>query len=91
VHRFLYAGRAYRLSFWRTAHGADVDYVLETPEETIPIEVKSTESPSAADTKHLTLFLDTYPRKARRAFLVCRCRAPQRLTDRVEAVPWWLL
>ena len=40
MHRCLYAGRAYRLSFWRTAHGAEVDYVLETPDETIPIEVR---------------------------------------------------
>lgn len=88
MHRCLYAGRAYRLSFWRTAHGAEVDYVLETPDETIPIEVKATESPSPADVSHLKLFLETYPKKARRAFLVCRCRAPRRLAENIEAIPW---
>lgn len=88
LHRCLYAGRAYRLSFWRTAHGAEVDYVLETPDEVIPIEVKATESPVLTDASHLRLFLDTYPERSRRGFVVCRCRAPRRLSDRVEAIPW---
>jgi len=86
--RCLYAGRAYRLSFWRTAHGAEVDYVLETPDETIPIEVKATESPSLADASHLDLFLETYPQRAHRGFIVCRCREPRRLSDTIEAIPW---
>ncbi len=88
MHRCLYAGRAYRISFWRTAHGAEVDYVLETPEETIPIEVKATTAPSRKDASHLELFLDTYPERARRGYVVCRCRAPRRLTPRIEAIPW---
>jgi predicted AAA+ superfamily ATPase len=91
MHRCLYAGRAYRLSFWRTAHGAEVDYVLETPGEVIPIEVKATESPRESDARHLKLFLETYPERAHRGFIVCRCRAPRRLTDRIEAVPWTML
>jgi predicted AAA+ superfamily ATPase len=91
MHRALYAGRTYRLSFWRTAHGAEVDYVLETPDEAIPIEVKATESPSVADGSHLNLFLDTYPQRARRGFIVCRCRSPRRLADNIEAIPWWSL
>ncbi len=88
LHRCLYGGRAYRLSFWRTAHGAEVDYVLETPDETIPIEVKATESPTLGDASHLKLFLDTYPQKARRGFIVCRCREPRRLSKNIEAIPW---
>jgi len=88
MHRCLYAGRAYRLSFWRTAHGAEVDYVLETPDETIPIEVKVTESPTLGDASRLKQFLETYPQKARRGFVVCRCREPRRLAENIEAVPW---
>ena len=88
LHRCLYAGRAYRLSFWRTAHGAEVDYVLETPDEALPIEVKATESPTLGDASHLKLFLETYPQKARRGFIVCRCREPRRLAENIEAIPW---
>jgi len=91
MRRCLYAGRAYRLSFWRTAHGAEVDYVLETPDEAIPIEVKATESPSLSDASHLKLFLETYPQRSGRGFIVCRCREPRRLADNIEAIPWWSL
>lgn len=91
MHRCLYAGRAWRLYFWRTVHGAEVDYVLETPDEVIPIEVKATESPTEPDARHLKLFLDTYPERARRGFIVCRCSTPRRLSDRIEAIPWNML
>jgi len=87
IHRCRNAGRAYRLHFWRTASGAEVDYVLETPDGVIPIEVKATESPRETDARHLKLFLATYPERARRGFLVCRCSAPRRLTEHIEAVP----
>lgn len=88
MHRCLYAGRAWQLSYWRTVHGAEVDYVLETPQETIPIEVKATESPTESDARHLKLFLETYPEKAKRGFVVCRCSAPRKLTETIEAIPW---
>ena len=88
LHRCFCAGRSYRLSFWRTAHGAEVDYVLETPDEVLPIEVKATESPSVADAAHLKLFLETYPDRARRGFIVCRCREPRRVAENITAVPW---
>ena len=65
-----------------------MDYVLETPDEVIPIEVKATESPSMADASHLKLFLETYPQRARRGFIVCRCREPRRLADNIDAVSW---
>jgi hypothetical protein len=62
--------------------------VLETPGETIPIEVKWTDAPRAVDAKHVRLFLDSYPEKARRGYLVCRCSAARQLDERVTAVPW---
>jgi predicted AAA+ superfamily ATPase len=88
MHRCLYVGRTYRLTFWRTAHGCEVDYVLETPDEVIPIEAKATESPSEGDARHVKLFLAAYPERARRGYVVCRCRAPRRLTENIEAIPW---
>jgi len=90
-HRCLYAGREFRLNFWRTAHGAEVDFILETPREVIPIEVKASQHPSVSDTTHLRLFLDTYPERANRGFIVCRCESPRRLTENIEAIPWYNL
>jgi predicted AAA+ superfamily ATPase len=91
VHRATYLGRAYRVSFWRTRHGAEVDIVLETPRRDLPVEVKWTENPRSTDARHVERFLDTYPERAREGFVVCRCAKPRRLTERVTAIPWQML
>lgn len=87
VSRASYRGRGHRVSFWRTSHGPEVDYVWETPREDVPIEVKWTARPRPTDARHLEKFLDEYTGRARRGLLVCRCPAPQQLTERVRAVP----
>ncbi|HET7291877.1 MAG TPA: DUF4143 domain-containing protein [Vicinamibacteria bacterium] len=86
--RAAYLGSGYRLSFWRTVDGAEVDFVLETPKETIPIEAKYTTNPRPADARGLESFLSRYGNRARRGLLVCRAPRAQQLTPRVRAVPW---
>ena len=71
-----YLGRPYRVSFWRTPTGVEVDFVWEGPREDIPIEVKWTERPRPVDARHLEKVLDTYPTRAKRGLLVCRCPSP---------------
>lgn len=91
LHRAEYRGRGHTVSFWRTVAGAEVDLIWESPGEDIPIEVKWTSRPAPADARHLELFLDSYPRRARRGLIVCRCEAPQQLSRRVTAIPWTAL
>jgi len=86
--RIGYVGRFYRLSFWRTVDGAEVDFILETPGESFPIEVKFTRNPRPEDARSIENFLVRYPKKARRGFLICRCPRPEQLTDHVVAIPW---
>lgn len=88
IARAGYLGRGYRVSFWRTAYGVEVDFVWETPHEALPIEVKWTAHPRPSDARHLETFLDEFPGRARRGILVCRCAQPQQLTERVRAVSW---
>ncbi len=91
VARTAYLGRGHRVSFWRTRHGAEVDAIVETPRRDIPIKIKWTENPRAADARHLELFLDRYRSRAKQGFLICRVPRPRKLTDRVTALPWQLL
>jgi predicted AAA+ superfamily ATPase len=88
VVRASYLGRGHRVSFWRTVDDAEVDFVWESPDEDIPIEVKWTTRPTAHDARHVESFLDDYPKRASRGLVVCRCPAPERITDRVTAIPW---
>ena len=88
VARTSYLGRGYRVSFWRTRHGAEVDAIVETPKLDIPIEIKWTENPRPADARHLERFLDKYSARAKRGFMICRVPRPMKLTERVTAIPW---
>lgn len=87
-HRCCHLGAGYRLWTWRTSSGAEVDAVLETPEEIIPIEVKWTEDPSPRDARHLETFMDLHPNASRRGYVICRTPARQQLTARTMAIPW---
>ena len=86
--RSRYLGREYRLSTWRTPTGVEVDAVVETPSEVIPVEVKWTDHPSPRDARHVNTFLDLHPDLARRGYVVCRCPKRQQLDERVIALPW---
>lgn len=86
--RIAYLGRAYRLSFWRTSDGAEVDLILETPREAVPIEVKYTRNPRPQDARHVERFIERYSKYARRGFVVCRCDREEQLTPHVRAIPW---
>ena len=86
--RCLVHGRGYRLSAWRTSTGAQVDAILETPDEVIPVEVKWTERPAPSDARHVERFLDLHQELAHRGFVVRRCARKQALTKRATALPW---
>lgn len=90
IHRSRYLGRSYRVGFWRTTGGAEVDFVLKTPRELIPVEVKWTDNPTLSDARHLVTFLEDYP-LAHRAYIVCRVKEPRRLNENIEAIPWWMM
>lgn len=87
-HRCKLLGHGYRLGFWRTVGGAEVDFVIETPRETIPVEVKWTDRPSLSDARHLAHFIELHPSRARQAFIVCRVGESRQLTERITAIPW---
>lgn len=87
-YRCRFHGRNYRLSTWRTASGAEVDAILETPKELIPIEIKWTDSPSRADARHVETFMDLNEKKSKKGYVICRAPRKQKLTQRTTVLPW---
>lgn len=87
-YRCRYLGSPYKLSTWRTTTGAEVDAIIETAEEAIPIEIKWTENPSESDARHIEKFIELHGGLAHRGYLICRCPRKQQLTRRVTAIPW---
>jgi predicted AAA+ superfamily ATPase len=86
--QYLGGGELYYL---RTKDGAEVDFIVSYKGKLTPIEVKWTENPARANARHLLTFLREHPKAAKHAYLVCRCRRPMFLDDRVTALPWFCL
>lgn len=78
-----------KVRFWRDPDGPEVDWVLETMSQLIPIETKWSVKPSPRDARHLELFLDEYSGKVGVVF--CQTPRPFRLSARVTAMPWSIL
>jgi predicted AAA+ superfamily ATPase len=77
------------LTYWRTASGEEVDFVIETGGQYLPIEVKTTGNPRLPDTASLCSFRQEYGRKARVGLLLHTGGQLQWLAPDVLAVPWW--
>ena len=80
-----------KLHYLRSKAGAEVDFIVARGGRLIPIEVKWTEHPRPGDARHLRTFLNEHPKRASHGYVICRCSAPLALTERVTALPWFLL
>ncbi len=81
-------GESPRLSFWRTAAGHEVDFILEDGRRLIPIEAKVTATPTRADARGIEEFQALVGARAEKGLLVCLCRERIPLTRTVDAVPF---
>jgi hypothetical protein len=74
--------------YWRTAGGAEVDFVIELPDRLLPMEVKASRRVSHGDVRHLLTFLDDYP-TAPAGLLLYGGDEVFWLDRRVLAAPWY--
>lgn len=77
------------ISHWRTVSGEEVDFVLETADGLLPVEVKSTARPRLRDTAHLSSFKREYGDQARSGLLLHTGDLLDWITPDVLAAPWW--
>jgi predicted AAA+ superfamily ATPase len=77
------------LHHWRTSGGHEVDLVVESNDQLLPIEVKSSERPRVSDTAGLRQFRAEHPGRARAGLLLHAGERTEWLTSDVLAVPWW--
>lgn len=75
--------------YWRSAGGQEVDFVIETPQRLLPIEIKASKRASPKDAKGLEVFLDDYADKTDGGLLLYSGAETFPLTRRVLAAPWW--
>jgi predicted AAA+ superfamily ATPase len=91
IRRIRALQRDFRVCYWRTATGLEVDCVIDCGETVIPIEIKSARQVGLSDVSGLSAFLKEYARIAPRGYVVTMGELPERLSDSVTAVPWHYL
>lgn len=77
------------LFYWRTAGGLEVDFVVESGERLLPIEVKTAQKLIPKDAKALEAFCQEYPERSPRGLLLYAGAETFALTRHVLATPWW--
>ncbi|MEK7288501.1 MAG: DUF4143 domain-containing protein [Elusimicrobiota bacterium] len=86
--RFDYFKPDYKMYFWRTAAGAEVDLVVDTKNGLIPIEIKFADSTANIKLTNLVSFMDEY--NCPKGYVVGNFRQPEKLGKSIQAIPWWL-
>ena len=75
--------------YWRTISGEEVDFVIESNERVLPIEVKASKRPHIGDSAELRSFLKEYEDLAQAGVLLHTGSETKWLTPNVLSVPWW--
>ena len=79
-----YTGLHYPITYWRTASGFEVDFILADGQ--VAIEVKSTTNPTADHLKGMRAFKEEF--RARRYIVVSQVERPRRTDDGIDLLPW---
>jgi len=87
VRLFAHRGEVPPLSFWRTAAGAEVDFVVDLGDRLVPVEAKLTATPNPRHAEPIERFQALAKRRAAHGYVVCLCRQPIPLSRTVTAVP----
>ncbi len=74
------------ISSYRTEHGAEVDFILESHRELIAIEVKASRHVSTTDLRGLKNFQQYYGKPVRAVVLYLG--EQKKIVDNVEVLPW---
>jgi predicted AAA+ superfamily ATPase len=77
------------VTYWRTSIGEEVDFIVESGDRLLPIEVKSNTRPRLAEAAHLRTFRTEYGKRSRAGLLLHAGSTLAWLTPDVLAVPWW--
>jgi hypothetical protein len=84
---YLHRGQPPRISFWRTAAGDEVDFLVEEGRRVIPVEAKLTASPAPRDAAGIEKLRAIFGERAEKGLVVCLAMERHPLTSHADAVP----
>lgn len=78
----------YKVNYWRTSGGAEVDCVIDFGGEVIPIEIKSSSNVGIGELKGLKNFLEEYSEIAKIGYVITTGERKEKLAKNIVALPW---
>lgn len=91
IRRVRALNKNYKINFWRTAGGAEVDCVVDMGNTVIPIEIKSSRVISQSDISGLKMFLNDYQKIAKQGLVVTMGEKKEKITENITAIPWFYM
>jgi predicted AAA+ superfamily ATPase len=89
IRRIKILKKNFKLYYWRTSGGAEVDLIIDTGEKLIPIEIKSSTKITLSDVRGLKIFLDDYNTKTKQGYVVFMGERREKITENITAIPWF--
>jgi len=88
IRRVRALNKNYKICFWRTSGGAEVDCVIDMGGTAIPIEIKAADNVGCSDIKGLTNFLQEYSNVAKHGYVITMGNKKEMLAENITAMPW---
>lgn len=88
IRRVRALNKNYKINYWRTSGGAEVDCVIDLGRKVIPIEIKSGSNIRLGDLKGLKNFLKEYSKIAKMGYVITTGERKEKLADNIMAIPW---
>ncbi|MEW6040013.1 MAG: DUF4143 domain-containing protein, partial [Elusimicrobiota bacterium] len=89
IRRIRALNKNYKVYFWRTSAGAEVDCIIDLGEEVIPIEIKASRTVILNELKGLKIFLSDYSKIAKKGYVITMGERKEKITDNITAIPWF--
>lgn len=78
-----------QLLYWRTHDGEEVDFVIESADRLLPIEVKAAARVGHADARHVRTFREQYGDRVHGGLVLHTGEEVFWISESILAVPWW--
>ncbi len=91
LRRIRALNKPYKLYYWRTSGGAEVDCVIDCGDNVIPIEIKSSTSVRSGEIKGLRQFLADYGSIAPKGYVISQSPTKQKLAKNITMLPWFMM
>jgi uncharacterized protein len=91
IRRVRVLNKNYKICYWRTSAGAEVDCVVDLGGSVIPIEIKSSSFVAQSEIIGLKSFLNDYGKAAKHGYVITMGGKKELLADNITAIPWFYL